>query len=76
MTKEEQEIRRTRIDYELDVIAQMGFDGYFIIVWDFINWARENVGIRMRYVSSLISVRVWSSFSTRLLAANPVKSNG
>ena len=42
MTEEEQKIRRDRIDYELDVIAKMGFDGYFIIVWDFINWAREN----------------------------------
>ena len=27
---------------ELDVICQMGFAGYFLIVWDFIRWAREN----------------------------------
>ena len=28
-------------DYnELKIINQMGFDGYFLIVWDFINWAK------------------------------------
>ena len=27
---------------ELDVICQMGFAGYFLIVADFIRWAREN----------------------------------
>lgn len=31
-----------RVDYELDVIHQMGFDGYFLIVWDFINYAKDN----------------------------------
>ena len=30
-----------RIDYELKVIINMGFPGYFLIVWDFINHARE-----------------------------------
>jgi DNA polymerase-3 subunit alpha len=31
---------RTRLDYELGVIAQMGFSGYFLIVADFISWAK------------------------------------
>ncbi len=31
---------RERLDYELDVIAQMGFPGYFLIVADFIKWAK------------------------------------
>lgn len=31
-----------RLNYELDMIAQMGYDSYFLIVWDFINYAREN----------------------------------
>ena len=35
-----QEIKK-RGEYELDVIIQMGFTGYFLIVADFINWARE-----------------------------------
>ena len=30
-----------RIDYELKVIINMGFPGYFLIVWDFINHARK-----------------------------------
>lgn len=32
----------SRCDYELDVIISMGFTGYFLIVWDFIKWAREH----------------------------------
>ena len=31
-----------RLQLELDVITQMGFPGYFLIVADFIRWAREN----------------------------------
>lgn len=31
-----------RLDYELGVIDKMGFNGYFLIVQDFINWAKEN----------------------------------
>ncbi|MDR1108081.1 MAG: DNA polymerase III subunit alpha, partial [Spirochaetaceae bacterium] len=33
---------RQRAEYELDVIIKMGFTGYFLIVWDFINWAKEH----------------------------------
>jgi DNA-directed DNA polymerase III (polc) len=31
-----------KLNYELDVIKNMGYVDYFLIVWDFINWAREN----------------------------------
>ena len=31
----------TRLDFELDVIVGMGFPGYFLIVADFIKWAKE-----------------------------------
>lgn len=31
-----------RIDYELTVVDLMGFNGYFNIVSDFINWAKYN----------------------------------
>ena len=37
---------RAQADYEAGVIAQMGFPGYFLVVADFINWAKEN-GIRV-----------------------------
>lgn len=30
-----------RLDYELGIINQMGFPAYFLITWEFINWARE-----------------------------------
>jgi DNA-directed DNA polymerase III PolC len=31
-----------RAEYELSVIDKMGYSGYFLIVWDFIKWARDN----------------------------------
>ncbi len=31
-----------RLDREVDVIVQMGFPGYFLIVADFINWAKDH----------------------------------
>lgn len=31
-----------RLDYELAVIQKMNYDSYFLIVWDFIKYAREN----------------------------------
>ena len=31
-----------RLDYELGIIDRMGFNGYFLIVQDFINWAKEH----------------------------------
>lgn len=42
LSSEEQKIRKERLDYELSIIHQMGFDGYFLFVWDFIRWAKEN----------------------------------
>ena len=33
---------QNRLNYELDIIIQMGFPGYFLIVADFINWAKNN----------------------------------
>jgi DNA polymerase-3 subunit alpha len=33
---------RERLRIELDVIVKMGFSGYFLIVWDFINYAKEH----------------------------------
>ncbi len=32
---------RQRLDYELDIIHQMGFDTYFLIVWDLCRFSRE-----------------------------------
>jgi DNA polymerase-3 subunit alpha len=35
-------IYRDRLEFELDVIIQMGFPGYFLIVADFIKWAKTH----------------------------------
>ena len=40
------EAARQRADYELDVIKAMGFAGYFLVVQDFVNWAKGQ-GIRV-----------------------------
>jgi DNA polymerase-3 subunit alpha len=37
---------RKQADYEVGVISQMGFPGYFLVVADFINWSKKN-GIRV-----------------------------
>lgn len=37
---------RQRADYELGVIRDMGFAGYFLVVQDFVNWSKEQ-GIRV-----------------------------
>jgi len=33
---------RKRLEYEKEVIIDMGFPGYFLVVQDFLNWARKN----------------------------------
>lgn len=33
---------RARLDRELEIIRSMGFQGYFLVVWDFIDFARRN----------------------------------
>lgn len=32
---------RARAEYELGIIFKMGFSGYFLIVWEFINWSKS-----------------------------------
>jgi DNA polymerase-3 subunit alpha len=40
--EEEKGQYRERLDFEIDVITRMGFAGYFLIVADFIKWAKAN----------------------------------
>lgn len=47
-----------RLDYELGIINQMGFAGYFLIVQEFVLWARQNnvpVGCRGSGTASLVA---------------------
>ncbi len=39
--KADYDVLRKRLDYELSVIENMGFSSYFLIVWDFIRYARS-----------------------------------
>jgi len=48
---------KARIERELDVIESKGFASYFLIVWDFCNYARENnipVGARGSAVGTVV----------------------
>ena len=42
LTEEEKQAYVARLDFEVDVITQMGFPGYFLIVADFIKWAKAH----------------------------------
>lgn len=46
LSEDEQQVRRTRLSYEMGIIHSMGFDGYFLFVWDFIK-AAEKLGIEV-----------------------------
>lgn len=41
LSEAEQQVRRTRLNYEMGIIHSMGFDGYFLFVWDFIKAAEK-----------------------------------
>jgi DNA polymerase-3 subunit alpha len=71
MTAEEREatIRRykERLDFELDVIIQMDFPGYFLIVAEFIQWAKEHdIPVGPGRGSGAGSVVAWSLTITDL----------
>ena len=62
---------RERLAYELSVITKMGFASYFLIVWDFIKYARDN-GIpvgpgRGSAVGSVVS------YSLKITDLDPIK---
>ncbi|WMN18943.1 DNA polymerase III subunit alpha [Pseudomonas piscis] len=40
--EEKRQVYLDRLKFELDIIIQMGFPGYFLIVMDFIKWAKNN----------------------------------
>ena len=62
---------RARLDFELDVIINMGFPGYFLIVADFIKWAKEqNIPVGPGRGSGAGSVVAWSLTITDL---DPIK---
>jgi DNA polymerase III subunit alpha len=67
------EIYRTRLDYELSVIASMGFSGYFLIVADFIQWSKaQGIPVGPGRGSGAGSVAAWALTITDL---DPLRFN-
>ncbi|MES2138053.1 MAG: DNA polymerase III subunit alpha [Pseudomonadota bacterium] len=64
---DEQQPYRDRLEFELDVITNMGFAGYFLIVADFIKWAKANdIPVGPGRGSGAGSVVAWSLTITDL----------
>ncbi len=62
-----------RLEYELDVIGKMGFSGYFLIVADFIQWAKaEGIPVGPGRGSGAGSVAAWALTITDL---DPIRFN-
>ena len=58
---------KTRMAYELSVIKSMGFSGYFLIVSDFVKWAKNNdIPVGPGRGSGAGSLVGWSLFITDL----------
>jgi len=64
---DERKLYGEQLDYELDVITGMGFAGYFLIVADFIKWAKANdIPVGPGRGSGAGSVVAWSLTITDL----------
>lgn len=70
---EDAKTRINRLEYELDVIEKMGFPGYFLIVSDFIKWAKsKDIPVGPGRGSGAGSIVAWSLKITDL---DPVRYN-
>ena len=55
------------MEYELDIINNMGFAGYFLIVSDFVNWAKnKDIAVGPGRGSGAGSLVAWSMCITDL----------
>ncbi len=62
-----------RLDYELDTIKNMGFVDYFLIVWDFIKYAKDN-GIMVGPGRGSAAGSI-AAYSLRITDIDPIKYN-
>ena len=63
----DQETYFKRLDFELEVIKNMGFPGYFLIVSDFIKWSKKNgIPVGPGRGSGAGSIVAWSLYITDL----------
>ncbi|WP_338425415.1 DNA polymerase III subunit alpha [Sphingopyxis kveilinensis] len=67
LTDGERQAYVERLDFEVDVITQMGFPGYFLIVADFIKWAKaQDIPVGPGRGSGAGSVVAWALTITDL----------
>ncbi|HEX8580410.1 MAG TPA: DNA polymerase III subunit alpha, partial [Allosphingosinicella sp.] len=67
LSEEKRKAYFDRLDYEVDIIVGMGFPGYFLIVADFIKWAKDNdIPVGPGRGSGAGSVVAWSLTITDL----------
>jgi DNA polymerase III subunit alpha len=59
-----------RLEYELKVIHDKGYDGYFLVMWSIVNWAREQ-GIMVSTRGSAAGAAI--SFAIGITTLDPVK---
>jgi DNA polymerase-3 subunit alpha len=72
-SEEQKQQYRERLDFELDVITRMGFAGYFLIVADFIQWAKaDDIPVGPGRGSGAGSVVAWALTITDL---DPIELN-
>jgi DNA polymerase-3 subunit alpha len=62
---------RTRLAYEMDIIEEMGFPGYFLVVADFIQWAKnQGIAVGPSRGSVAGSLVAWA---LRITEVDPIK---
>ena len=67
LTDEQRKVYDDRLEFELGVIVDMGFPGYFLIVADFIQWAKaQGIPVGPGRGSGAASVVAWSLTITDL----------
>ena len=64
---------KERVEYELEIIEKMGYAGYFVVVWDFINFAKsQNIPIGPGRGSAAGSM---VSYALSITKIDPMKYN-
>ena len=71
--KSQEAIYRQRLEFEIDLIIKMGFVGYFLVVSDFIQWAKRNgIPVGPGRGSAAGSLVAWALQITNI---DPIKYN-
>ncbi|WPX98125.1 DNA polymerase III subunit alpha [Candidatus Fokinia crypta] len=73
MEEEVKSLYYKRLQHELEMIRNMGFSGYFLVVSDFIEWSRDNgIAVGPGRGSAVGSIVAWA---LNITALDPIKFN-